>query len=282
MGLGRTTSNQNGGSEIRRKPSPIWMGDDTTSGMGEMVQTVGDVWGMEREVLEKDVASIRQAGSLDSLYLAELKAALTTLSALPPPLSPTQRARQAQLAEALQNVLNDFPDLATPGSPNGYVPSSDAQGAVFTPPRKVDVLGRLTARASEVGLGLRTRDVVERCREIWGIASRRDRERELESVIKRWGDSIGTREEASWGASVVEGVRDVSAGQRPTDPLSPHPGKSTHKPLIPPLYLGILHLPFHSLTSTTTTSFAHPNPQSRRCIPRFDATILQYMFKPRG
>lgn len=67
LGLGRTQSNQSVGSEgIRRKPSPVWNGD-TDAVVGEMMETVGQVWGTTRDSLEKDVASIQRSGSLDSV-----------------------------------------------------------------------------------------------------------------------------------------------------------------------------------------------------------------------
>ena len=50
---------------------------------------------------------------------------------------------------------------------------------------------------------------MERCREIWGIESRREKEKEVQSVAQRWIDSIGTSSENEWGRNLAEGVRDL-------------------------------------------------------------------------
>ncbi|ORY25540.1 hypothetical protein BCR39DRAFT_543937 [Naematelia encephala] len=218
IALGRTSSHSP--DNIKRKPSPVWLGEGE-DGVGGMIGTVGDVWGISREVLEKDVHSIRRTGSLDNLYMTDLKKDMTFLSALPPPLTPTQKTRQAELAATLQSLLNDFPELSTPGSPIDYPISVSSVDSYFVPGRKIEVFGRLTARASEVGHNPKTRDLVERCRDVWGIASRREKEKEMEGLVKRWTDAVGTREEGDWVKSVAEGVKELSAGLRPGDPLPP-------------------------------------------------------------
>ena len=43
----------------------------------------------------------------------------------------------------------------------------------------------------------------------------------MEGLIKRWGDSLGTPEEAELGKSVAEGVKDLSFGLGDGDPLPP-------------------------------------------------------------
>jgi len=66
--LGRTTSSQSGTSglggsgvpEIKRKPSPLWLGD-------EMVDTVGMVWNVGRDGLEKDTEETKRAGRLEQV-----------------------------------------------------------------------------------------------------------------------------------------------------------------------------------------------------------------------
>ncbi len=68
IGLGRTPFNHSGrsGEGIRRKPSPVWKGDGDGI-WGEMVETVGLVWGIPKESLEKDVASINRSGATDQV-----------------------------------------------------------------------------------------------------------------------------------------------------------------------------------------------------------------------
>jgi hypothetical protein len=141
--------------------------------------------------------------------------------------SAVQRQRQEALSQTLQCLLRDFPELAMPGSPLEYDPSSmssDSSGlalaAFFTPPRKVEVYARLTSRVSEsAGLGSKSRDLVERCRDVWGVTTRRQREKEMENVVSAWYASVGTADEAMWGKTLADGVRDLSYGMRVGDPL---------------------------------------------------------------
>lgn len=51
---------------IKRKPSPVWTGSEDVV-IGEMVETVGQVWGVAKELLEKDVAGMHNVGSLDQV-----------------------------------------------------------------------------------------------------------------------------------------------------------------------------------------------------------------------
>lgn len=60
LGLGRRASAQSGTSEVRRKPSPLYLGD-------EMVDTVALVWGVGKDVLERDTEVIRRAGPLEQV-----------------------------------------------------------------------------------------------------------------------------------------------------------------------------------------------------------------------
>lgn len=118
--------------------------------------------------------------------------------------------------------MTNFPDLSIPTSPTSPTsPNGPSQESFFTPPRKVEVFARLTQKSGEAGHNARNRDLVERCREVWGITSRREKERELEGVIKRWSDTIGTREEIEWGKTVAEGVRDLLASMGSGEPLPP-------------------------------------------------------------
>lgn len=49
VGIGRPT----GQDSVRRKPSPVWDGD-----VNEMMNTVGQVWGVRKETLDRDVSEI--------------------------------------------------------------------------------------------------------------------------------------------------------------------------------------------------------------------------------
>nr|XP_019047884.1 cytoplasmic protein [Kwoniella bestiolae CBS 10118]OCF26814.1 cytoplasmic protein [Kwoniella bestiolae CBS 10118] len=228
IGLGRISTHSQ--DSIKRKPSPIWDGD-----VNEMVDTVGQVWGVRKDILDRDVVDIKRSGVLEQMYMSDLKRAMTAMSSQPPPLTPSQKSRQAQLSQSIANLLKDFPDLATPGSPNDFSsnppfsPTSSrsfggesSQPSFFVPPRSVEVFGRLATRSVEVvGHSTKSRDLLERCRDIWGIASRREKEKELEVTLKRWGDSIGTKDEVNYAKSIAESVKLMSYGIRPGDPLSP-------------------------------------------------------------
>lgn len=142
------------------------------------------------------------------IYLGDLHSALSFLASLPN-LSASQQNRQKSLSDQINSVRQTHPDA---------VPLDlSASGAFFTPPRSSEVFGRLTVRASEAGHGSKTRDLVEKCREIWGIESRREKEKEVEGVVQRWLDSIGTKEESEWGRHLAEGIRDLVSSTASTD-----------------------------------------------------------------
>ncbi|WWC91481.1 uncharacterized protein L201_006427 [Kwoniella dendrophila CBS 6074] len=223
IGLGRISTHSQ--DSIKRKPSPIWDGD-----LNEMVETVGQVWGMRKDILDRDVIDIKRSGVLEQMYMTDLKRAMTQLSTQPPPLTPSQKNRQAQLSQAIAGLLKDFPDLAAPGSPSDFgnaplSPTSSrgeaSQPSFFIPPRSIEVFGRLASKSAEVGHSTKTRDLLEKCRDIWGIASRREKEKELESILQRWGNSIGTKDEMNLAKNISESVKLMSYGLRPGDPLSP-------------------------------------------------------------
>ncbi|WVQ64082.1 uncharacterized protein L199_002241 [Kwoniella botswanensis] len=226
IGLGRISTHSQ--DSIKRKPSPIWDGD-----VNEMVDTVGQVWSVRKDILDRDVIDIKRSGVLEQMYMSDLKRAMTAISSQPAPLTPSQKNRQAQLSQSISNLLKDFPDLATPGSPNDFStnisaplsptsPRSFSGESFFIPPRSIEVFGRLASKSVEVvGHTTKSRDLLERCRDIWGIASRREKEKELEIVLKRWGDSIGTKEEVGYAKSISESVKLMSYGIRLGDPLSP-------------------------------------------------------------
>ncbi|KIR25299.1 cytoplasmic protein [Cryptococcus deuterogattii 99/473] len=174
VGIGRPT----GQDSVRRKPSPVWDGD-----VNEMMNTVGQVWGVRKETLDRDVSEITSG----------------------------------------KTSIEQFPDLATPVPATDYdspmSPRGDASNTFFTPPRTVEVFGRLATRAAEAGHGSKTRDLLERCREVWGISSKREKEKEIEELIARWEGSIATKEEFAIAKNIADGIGLIAIGLRPGDPL---------------------------------------------------------------
>lgn len=194
-----------------------------TTGLGEAVELVGQIWGISREMLDRDVHSLRQS-PLEHLYVADLKRSLTSMSSLQP-LNPALKSRQLQLSQALTQVLRDFPELAAPGSPSDFGRTSfspvspnglGSEGLFFTPPRKSLVFSKLAAK---VGTARGGRQLVERCQEVWGIGNKKDKEIELDGLVKRWGDSIGMHEEQEWGQAIVDLLQDLQYS--PNEELPP-------------------------------------------------------------
>ncbi|ADV25829.1 cytoplasmic protein [Cryptococcus gattii E566] len=215
VSIGRPT----GQDSVRRKPSPVWDGD-----VNEMMNTVCQVWGVRKETLDRDVSEITSGKiSIEQFYMADLKRAMTVLSAQPPPLTASQKNRQTYLSQALSNILKEFPDLATPIPATDYdspmSPRGNASNTFFTPPRTVEVFGRLATRAAEAGHGSKTRDLLERCREVWGISSKREKEKEIEELIARWEGRIATKEEFAIAKNIADGIGLIAIGLRPGDPL---------------------------------------------------------------
>ena len=241
-------------NEVKRKPSPIWVED----GHGEMVEAVGLVWDVEKGTVERDAASIKRSGSLEMSYLTDLKRQMSALSMTgQSTLPPSQRSRQIALHQALQSLLRDFPELAMPSSPIDFSFSSSAE-LYFTPPSKGQVFARLNSRANEAGNTPQAKDLIERCREIWGIESRRGKERELEALVPRWGNSIGTREEVELGHLIVEAVSDIA----------PHIGpKEDLPPIITKLHGDLMALLADSVSSIFPTSSVPPPPPNPSVLP---------------
>ena len=175
-------------------------------------------------------SDIQNTAEVSQAYMTDLKRALTGLSILPAPLSPPQKSRQASLAAAITSLLQSFPELGTPGSPGDYVITSSnsdifmsspgsTSTSFFIPPSKAEAFARLSIRAKEVGSRSKARDLLQRCRDIWGIASRKEKEQELESMIPQWTKSIGSREEPEWARIIAEGVQDLCFGLSKGDQL---------------------------------------------------------------
>lgn len=54
---------RNPAQEVKRKPSPIWVNPEDM--LGEMAETVGEVWGVPKDMVEKDVENIKNNGPLE-------------------------------------------------------------------------------------------------------------------------------------------------------------------------------------------------------------------------
>ena len=115
--------------------------------------------------------------------------------------TPSQRARRQSSSGQLASLIQIYPELEHSSDPLSL------SSPFFTPPRQNEVFVRLAARAGEAGLGTRTRDLVEKCRSIWGIESRREKEKEAEQLIERWAETVGTRDEIEWGHQLADTVR---------------------------------------------------------------------------
>lgn len=59
---------------MKRKPSPVWKGVEQDGDRDEMADTVGQVWGLAREVVERDVAVLLAAESLDQVARGSCRA----------------------------------------------------------------------------------------------------------------------------------------------------------------------------------------------------------------
>jgi len=143
--------------------------------------------------------------------MTDLRSVESFLSSLAS-LTATQRNRQQSISQQIALLLTLFPELSSIDQPS-------QTGLFFTPPRQSEVFARLAARASEAGHSSKTRDLVEKCREIWGVESRREKEKELEQLVLRWNDTLGTRGEAEWGRHVAEAVRDLASSSNDPSPV---------------------------------------------------------------
>lgn len=173
------------------------------------------------------------------------------------------------LSQSLTSLLAAFPTLAIPGSPTTFTSETDT---FFSPPRRGEVFARLVARSGEAGHNGRTRDLVERCREIWGIASRRDKEKEIENIMPRWRESIGTQEEAHWGKILGEAVKDLSHGISPDEQLPP---------VMSDLLNNLLSLVTSSVTAIFPSNSVPPRP-SPSLLPLLNAAPQHFCSKVNG
>ncbi|KAL1411961.1 hypothetical protein Q8F55_002954 [Vanrija albida] len=198
-----------GSASIKRKPSPAWPGG-TPAGtpgapppLGSMVETVGSIWGIHRE-----------------LYLTDLKARLTALSRMPH-LTPAQKARHISLSSNLSGLLASFPELAAPASP-GAMGKQEPGADYFTPPRKNAVFARMSRRASEAtseSSSRKSNELLVHCMEVWDVDNPAEKEREVENLVALWTRSLATPAELEHGQALISVVADY-CDTVPSDPLT--------------------------------------------------------------
>lgn len=173
--------------------------------LGGLIDSVGEIWGVSRDTLGRDVDDIR-LNPLEKLYLNDLKRSLSALSLS---RNAAQKNRQTELNRRLARLLRDFPDLATPSSP---VEARRQEESFFTPPRKSETFSKLCRLGGKA-------DLVARCREIWGIGDERERDAEIESLVHQWGEAVGTPDEMIWTVPLVEAIQDLDHHASPSPAL---------------------------------------------------------------
>ena len=186
--------------------------------LGDLIESVGQIWSIPHDILDRDANSLRQ-NPLERLYLDDLKRALSAISLS---RNPAQKTRQADLNRRLARLMRDFPELAMPTSP---MESRRTDEYFFTPPRKSETFHSLAKLAGGC-------DLVARCREVWGVGDYRERDAEIEGLVHKWGESIGTRDEMTWAAPLADAIADLPF----TSDISPvlqHLVSTLHSLLIP-------------------------------------------------
>jgi hypothetical protein len=163
--------------------------------LGDLVESVGQIWGVPHESLARDAASLR-LHPLEKLYLNDLKRALSAISLS---RNAAQKTRQADLNRRLARLLRDFPELAVPTSPND---PRRPEEFFFTPPKKSETFSKLMKLAGGC-------DLVARCREIWGVGDERERDAEIEGLVHKWGESVGASDEMTWATPLVDAISDL-------------------------------------------------------------------------
>lgn len=160
------------------------------------------------------------------MYTKDIKRSLSALGALGGATTPAQRDRQASLQHALSALMRDFPGVADPVSPGTYEPDTprgdSSSSLFFTPPRKVEVFVRLSARVSErAGHNPRSHDLLDRCKDLWAVTGKKERESEMRALLPAWVHAIGTPREVDAARPLIDAVRDVSFALRASEPLPP-------------------------------------------------------------
>jgi hypothetical protein len=161
----------------------------------ELIESVGQIWGVPHDMLERDVSSLRR-NPLEKLYLDDLKRALSALSLS---RNAAQKTRQTDLNRRLARLMRDFPELAMPTSP---MESRRSDEYFFTPPKKNEAFASLVDIAGGC-------DLVIRCREIWGVGDEKERDAEIESLVHKWSEAIGTPDEMTWAAPLADAIAEL-------------------------------------------------------------------------
>lgn len=197
---------------VRRKPIPRWTGHG--EGLDNMVEAVGAIWEIPEDMLERDAEDLDRY-ALEKMYLDDLKRSLTNLSRQYMG-DQSLRARHSELSRDLADLLSSFPDLSIPTSPAAFGQST--QESFFTPPRSSAVFARLSRRA-EASSSRRARELVERCRKIWGVEGREMKEREVETLVRQWDAAVGTVTEVSLGKRLADAVGELASSLDPDEEI---------------------------------------------------------------
>jgi hypothetical protein len=197
-----------------RKPSPPREPSPDSPAL-DLVGTVALVWGVSPIVLEEDLNALRK-GSLEKLYLGDLKAQLTLLARS---VDPAARARCSIASSRLASLLTSFPALTQPGSPGtGFAQAAETPTQLFfTPPRKAAVFAHLVRRAADSGNTIRAAELLGHCQSVWDVQGRAERERVVDTLIRRWEG-----EPAAYTRQLVEAIADLAdsvAGDAPSPVL---------------------------------------------------------------
>lgn len=139
-------------------------------------------------------------------YMNDIKLQLAQLADIPAP-NGHQRARRQKLNSALSSLLSTFPDLASAaGGSGGFLPSDPALTPVatlepgtdyfFSPPSRFAVFAHLVARICPDGVQNSSEmDLLSKCADVWGVEGKGEMQREMDSLISAWRDSVGTQDE---------------------------------------------------------------------------------------
>lgn len=195
---------------VRRKPIPRWTGNG--EGLDNMVEAVGAIWDVSQDTLEKDAEELDRY-VLEKLYLDDLKRNLTNLSRQYQ-ADPSHRTRHTELSRDLGDLLASFPELSIPTSPAAFGQST--QDTFFTPPRSAAVFARLSRKA-EASSSRRALELVDRCRKIWGVESRVEKEREVETLVRQWDAAVGTDTEWSIGKRLADAAGNLASSLDPDE-----------------------------------------------------------------
>ncbi|ODN97020.1 hypothetical protein I350_07998 [Cryptococcus amylolentus CBS 6273] len=213
---------------FRRKPSPIWDGD-----LNEMINTVGQIWGVRRDVMDRDVLEIRSHEKFVEPLHKRPRRALTASPPSPLLSSPPKRADKPISPKHSQTSTTTFPCSTPPPTPANTLPQP----------------GTSTAASSSSSPAVPSKSSVA---SLLGVPKRATvrKEKDLEGLVKRWGDSIGISDESPLARTIAYGLKLISSDLKAGDPL----------PSVMIQYLQYLHILLFLTTSNLLTIFRSSPP----------------------